>query len=571
MHSFDGASVARALTRYGGQLVRRTRSDVGSLRPGTVDAIIIIIFCIIMLFVEYAYDLAPRLFQFAIDYREWEIDNLIFVTFVASIAMVIFSFRRVRELAFEMNARRGAELEAQKLARHDALTGLPNRRFFVEMLGEVLLTTNSDSRSAVLMLDLDGFKSVNDAFGHTIGDQTLIEFAKRISAIMRAGAVLIRVGGDEFAVVVPNIKSLDDPTALARRIVAAVAEPFLIAEISTSVGVGIGIAIAPSDGMEPEILVQRADRALYRAKAEGRSCIRFFESGMDAHVESRIAMETELRAAVAAKTIVPYYQPVVGLEGRRVVGFEALARWKSDKFGWVPPDLFITVAEEIGIINELGDQLLRQACLDARDWPSELTLAFNISAVQLRDSAIGLRVLAILAETGFSPRRLELEITETALVDNMKTAQTVTAQLRQAGVRIALDDFGTGYATLSQLLSLEFDRIKIDRSFIDRLGKDKASTTIVRAVLGLAHGFELDTTAEGIENDEQLASLRADGCLQGQGYLFGKAVSAHEAINVLAKQEASLRVVAQAKFMIIDEMKRFTNFPCIADERRSSS
>jgi EAL domain-containing protein (putative c-di-GMP-specific phosphodiesterase class I) len=265
---------------------------------------------------------------------------------------------------------------------------------------------------------------------------------------------------------------------------------------------------------------------------------------MDAHVESRIAMETELRAAVAAKTIVPYYQPVVALEGKRVVGFEALARWKSNNFGWVPPDLFITVAEEIGIINELGDQLLRQACLDARAWPPELTLAFNISAVQLHDAAIGLRVLAILAETGFSPRRLELEITETALVDNMKTAQTVTAQLRQAGVRIALDDFGTGYATLSQLLSLEFDRIKIDRSFIDRLGKDKASTTIVRAVLGLAHGFELDTTAEGIENDEQLASLRADGCLQGQGYLFGKAVSAQEAINVLAKQEASLRAVA---------------------------
>jgi diguanylate cyclase (GGDEF)-like protein len=544
MHSIDGTFGARALMRNSGLLVRRARNGVASLRPATRDAIVIAIFCVIMFFVEYAYDLAPRLFQFAIDYREWEIDNLIFVTFVASIAMVIFSYRRVRELAFEMNARRGAELEAQKLARHDALTGLPNRRFFLEMLGDVLLTTNSDSRSAVLMLDLDGFKSVNDAFGHTIGDQTLIEFAKRVSATMRAGAVLIRIGGDEFAVIVPNIKSLDDPTALARRIVAAVAEPFLIGEMSTSIGVGVGIAIAPSDGIDPEVLVQRADRALYRAKAEGRSCIHFFEPGMDAHVESRIAMETELRAAVAAKTIVPYYQPVVALEGKRVVGFEALARWKSNNFGWVPPDLFITVAEEIGIINELGDQLLRQACLDARAWPPELTLAFNISAVQLHDAAIGLRVLAILAETGFSPRRLELEITETALVDNMKTAQTVTAQLRQAGVRIALDDFGTGYATLSQLLSLEFDRIKIDRSFIDRLGKDKASTTIVRAVLGLAHGFELDTTAEGIENDEQLASLRADGCLQGQGYLFGKAVSAQEAINVLAKQEASLRAVA---------------------------
>ncbi len=544
MHSIYGASAARALMGYCGQLVRRTRNDVASLRQGTVDAIIISIFGVIIFFVEYYNDLAPQLFQFAIDHREWEVDNLIFTVFAMSIGFAIFSYRRVKELAVEMKGRRGAELEAKKLARHDPLTGLPNRRFFVETLGEVLLTTNSDSRSAVLMLDLDGFKSINDAYGHAVGDQALIEFAQRISAIMRAGAVFVRIGGDEFAVIVPNIKSLDDLTALARRIVTAVAEPILIGQISTSVGVGIGIAIAPSDGMNPEIMVQRADRALYRAKAEGRSCIRFFEPDMDAHVERRVAIETELRAAVAAKTIVPYYQPLVAFEGRRVVGFEALARWKSDKFGWVSPDLFIKVAEEIGIISELGDQLLRQACLDARAWPPELTLAFNISAVQLRDPTIGLRVLAILAETGFSPRRLELEITETALVDNIKIAQAVTGQLRQAGVRIALDDFGTGYATLSQLLSLKLDRIKIDRSFVDRLGKDKESTTIVRAVLGLASGFNLETTAEGIENDEQLASLRADGCLEGQGYLFGKAVPANEVINVLAKLKSNLRVVA---------------------------
>jgi EAL domain-containing protein (putative c-di-GMP-specific phosphodiesterase class I) len=283
---------------------------------------------------------------------------------------------------------------------------------------------------------------------------------------------------------------------------------------------------------------------LYRAKAEGRSCIRFFEPDMDAHVERRVAIEHELRAAVAAKIIIPYYQPVVAFEGKRVVGFEALARWKSDKLGWVAPDVFITVAEEIGIISELGDQLLRQACLDASVWPADLTLAFNISGIQLRDPTIGLRILAILAETGFSPRRLELEITETALVDNIKVAQNVTNQLRQAGVRIALDDFGTGYATLSQLLSLKLDRIKIDRSFVDRLGKDKESTTIVRAVLGLANGFELETTAEGVENDEQLTLLKADGCLEGQGYLFSKAVPANEVQRLLENQKFSSKAVA---------------------------
>jgi diguanylate cyclase (GGDEF)-like protein len=543
MHLIYNTPIVRGL-RYSGQLVHRASGAIASLHPATKDIVIISISSVIIFIVEYVYDLAPILFQFAMIHEEWEIDNAIFVVFVMSIGFAIFSYRRVKELSVEMKGRRSAELEAKKLARHDSLTGLPNRRFFVEALAEVLLTTTVDSQSAVLMLDLDGFKSINDAYGHAVGDQALIEFAQRISATMRSGAIFIRVGGDEFAVIVPKIESLDGPTALARRITAAVAEPFLIGHISTSVGVGIGISVAPSDGMEPEIIVQRADRALYRAKAEGRSCIRFFEPDMDAHVERRVAIEHELRAAVAAKIIIPYYQPVVAFEGKRVVGFEALARWKSDKLGWVAPDVFITVAEEIGIISELGDQLLRQACLDASVWPADLTLAFNISGIQLRDPTIGLRILAILAETGFSPRRLELEITETALVDNIKVAQNVTNQLRQAGVRIALDDFGTGYATLSQLLSLKLDRIKIDRSFVDRLGKDKESTTIVRAVLGLANGFELETTAEGVENDEQLTLLKADGCLEGQGYLFSKAVPANEVQRLLENQKFSSKAVA---------------------------
>ncbi len=544
MHLIDSKPGVGAPTRDFGARVRKIWSGIASLSPVTSDAIIISICVVIIFCVEYYFEFAPKLFEFAIAYEEWEVDNLIFVVFVMSIGFAIFSYRRMNELTLEMKARRNAEMEARTLSRHDPLTGLPNRRYFVEMLGDVLLTTTPDSRSALLMLDLDGFKSVNDAYGHAVGDLVLIQFAQRVSAVMRSGAVFIRVGGDEFAVIVPNIRSLDNPTALARRIVTTVAEPFLIGPITTTVGVGIGIAIAPSDGMDPETLVQRADRALYRAKAEGRSRIHFFEPEMDAHVERRVAIEKELRAAVAANSIVPYYQPVVALEGRRVVGFEALARWKSDKFGWIAPDVFITVAEEIGLISELGDQLLRQACLDARAWPPELTLAFNISAIQLHDPGIGLRILTILAETGFSARRLELEITETALVENIKVAQDVTSQLRQAGVRIALDDFGTGYATLSQLLSLKLDRIKIDRSFVDRLGKDKESTTIVRAVLGLANGFELETTAEGIENDQQLSALQADGCLEGQGFLFSKAVPANEVLSLLEPEKTKTRASA---------------------------
>ena len=468
-------------------------------------------------------DLPPKLFRFGEDYAAWGVDDIIFIVFCMSVGLAIYSFRRVQDLAAEIKARRSAELEAQNLARHDPLTGLPNRRFFVEKLGEVLLTTTEASRSAVLMLDLDGFKAINDTYGHALGDRALAEFAERVSGVMRSAAVLTRVGGDEFAVIVPDIGSLDDLTAVARRITAAVVEPFLADHVPTTLGVGVGIAVAPVDGMEAELLVQRADRALYRAKAEGRSSIRFFEPDMDSHVERRLALERGLRGAIATNSIVPYYQPLVAFEDERVIGFEALARWKSEKLGWVAPDVFITLAEEIGVIGELGDQLLRQACRDACRWPAEMTLAFNISAIQLRDPNVGLRIIAILAETGFNPRQLELEITETALVENIAAAQQTIKNLRQAGIRIALDDFGTGYATLSQLLSFRLDRIKIDRSFIDRLGKDKDSTTIVRAILGLAKGFGLAATAEGVEDRDQLASLRANGCLIGQGYLFGKA------------------------------------------------
>src|SRR5450631_2747249 len=230
MHLIYGTRIVRAL-RYSGQLVRQMRNDVASLRPATVDAIIISIFGVIIFTVEYYYDLAPQLFQFGMDYREWEVDNLIFVVFAMSIGFAIFSYRRVKELAVEMKARRSAELGVTKLSRHDPLTGLPNRRFFVEMLGEVLLKTTGASRSAVLMLDLDGFKSINDAYGHAVGDEALTQFAERVSAIMRSGAILTRVGGDEFAIIVPDISSLDDPTALARRIVAAVGDPFLLHHI----------------------------------------------------------------------------------------------------------------------------------------------------------------------------------------------------------------------------------------------------------------------------------------------------------------------------------------------------
>jgi diguanylate cyclase (GGDEF)-like protein len=383
----------------------------------------------------------------------------------------------------------------------------------------------------------------NDTHGHAVGDQALSEFARRVSIIVRADAFLARVGGDEFTIIMPNIGSLDDPTVLARRIASAVAEPFVVENVTAEFGVGIGIAIAPNDGVHAGELVRRADRALYRAKAAGRSSVRFFEPEMDAHVERRIQIERDLRSAIAASGIIPHYQPLVSLDGNRIIGFEALARWENGDLGFIPPDVFIPIAEETGLINTLSDQLFRQACLDANAWPTTFVLAFNVSPVQLRDATLGLRLLSILGQTGFSPRRLEIEITEGALVENIGAAQTVIDQLRGAGVRIALDDFGTGYATLSQLLSLHLDKIKIDRSFVSRLDKSEDSQVIVRAILGLAKGFGLTTTAEGVEDAGQLAYLKANGCIEGQGYLFSKAIPADD-IPALIKRPPNYSVVA---------------------------
>jgi diguanylate cyclase (GGDEF)-like protein len=492
------------------------------------DTVILLIAAVFAYALAHFNEAAEKLLQFGLDHEDWEVDDIIFMVFVMSTPMIVYGFRRYQDVSREIKARIGAEREARNLARHDPLTGLPNRRFFAERLDEYLLGASETQRLAVLMLDLDGFKAVNDMHGHATGDKALSVFAHRVSILLRADSVLARIGGDEFAIIMPRINSLDDPTNLARRIATAVAEPFVFGDVSAEFGVGVGIAIAPSDGTDPDELVRRADRALYRAKSAGRSSVRFFEPEMDAHVERRIQIERELRSAISGNLLVPHYQPLVMLDGNRIIGFEALARWECAGLGAIPPDVFIPIAEETGLINVLGDQLLRRACLDANAWPSDFVLAFNLSPAQLRDPTIGLRILSILGQTGFSPRRLEIEITESALIDNVGVAQIAIDDLRHAGVRIALDDFGTGYATLTQLLSFHLDKIKIDRSFVSRLDKSDDSEVIVRAILGLAKGFGLTTTAEGVEDAAQLASLKAIGCEEGQGYLFGKAVPAAE-------------------------------------------
>jgi diguanylate cyclase (GGDEF)-like protein len=495
-------------------------------RRDTRDLLVLLAVGIVTFLLADTYDLPPHLLQFGLDHADWEADDIIFVAFILSAAMLIYGFRRYQDLSREIQARTAAERDVRNLARHDPLTGLPNRRFFEEKLDECLRAVKATHPMAVLMLDLDGFKAVNDSYGHTVGNKVLIEIARRVSQVLRADAFLSRIGGDGFAVIMPTMGSLDDPTNLARRIGVTVAEPFVVGKLTAQIGVGIGIAVAPNDGVDSDTLVRRADRALFRAKAAGRSSVRFFETEMDVRFERRMQIERELRIAIASDLLVPHYQPLVSLDSGQIVGFEALARWQSASMGRIAPDVFIPIAEEIGLMPVLSRQLLRRACLDAKAWPSTFTLAFNVSPVQLRDPTIGLGILSILAETGLSPQRLEIEITESGLVENVVVARAVIDGLRAAGIRIALDDFGTGYSTLSQLLSFRLDKIKIDRSFVSRLNESNDGQVIVGAILGLAKGFGLTTTAEGIEDFEQLAYLKANGCTEGQGNIFSKAVPA---------------------------------------------
>ena len=503
------------------------------------DAVTVLSLACLVLLGTVIYAAAKLLTSFSGD-DGTELAYVTAVLFVCCLIALVFGWRRLHDLRFQNIARRSAEDRAAALTRVDPLTNLPNRGHFTDKLDLALRQASIDEgRVAVLMLDLDGFAPINERYGHGCGNEVLIEFAARAAALVEGGEIA-RVGGDDFAVLMPHIRSLDDPMQLARHLMAAASVPFVISGYPTTLGVGVGIAIAPDHGATCDDLIRRAELALHWAKADGRSSIRYFKAEMDAHVVRRTQIERELRAA-ASGAIEVYYQPLVDLGANKIVGFEALARWNDPELGPISPTVFIPVAEECGLINELGDQLLRTACRDAAPWPDDVTLAFNISPLQLREPTLGLRILSILGETGLDPRRLEIEVTESALVDNIEVARRVIDQLRQAGVRIALDDFGTGYATMSQLLTLNLDRIKIDRSFVHRLGKDNESMVIIRAIVGLAGGFGLTTTAEGIEEAEQLACLKANGCAIGQGYLFGKAVPATEIPRLLgpAQSEAA--------------------------------
>lgn len=449
-------------------------------------------------------------------------------------AFVYVMRRRMQAQAREVQRRIDAERHARTLAMQDPLTGLANRRRFDEAVSSAIVAPPGAARlHAVFMLDLNRFKAINDVHGHPVGDEVLRVVAARLAAAVRQDDLVARLGGDEFAVVATHLFGPEEVTSIGMRLIEAVRDPVQLDRQSHTVGVGVGVALFPQDAHDAAELVRRADIALYRAKAERVSSMKYFQADMDEQIRARAELETALREAVAERRIEVHYQPQVDLETGRLMGFEALARWHDPRWGDIPPERFIPVAEECGVINELGTCVLRQACRDATTWGDDMLVSVNISPVQLQRPDFGDFVIGILDEYGLPPSRLELEITENTLVRDLHAARQALTGLRDAGVRIALDDFGTGYSSLYHLRAFKVDRIKIDRSFVDSMATEPESVAIVRALMGLGHGLGVKVTAEGVEDVAQRVALLGEGCDEGQGFLFSQAMTATEALDTI--------------------------------------
>jgi diguanylate cyclase (GGDEF)-like protein/PAS domain S-box-containing protein len=433
----------------------------------------------------------------------------------------------------DITPRKRAEEKIAHLAHYDALTELPNRVLFREKLERSLKELKPGARLAVLYIDVDEFKSVNDALGHPVGDELLKGVARRLRDCLGESDIAARLGGDEFAIIQRTPHGAVDTERLVAAIYDEIRKPFECAGHLISTDASIGIAMAPADGLNLDQLLKNADLALYGAKGDGRRTYRFFEAGMDARAKARRTLELDLRQAIADGGFEVHYQPVIDLHDNKISGCEALLRWRHPQRGTISPADFIPVAEDTGLINELGQFVLETACREAAKWPEHVRIAVNVSPVQFRNQTLALNVATALAASGVAPSRLELEITEAVLMRDDEAALAMLHQLRALGIRIALDDFGTGYSSLSYLHRFPFDKIKIDRSFVKNISDEGASSAIIQAVVNIATASNMTTTAEGVEQEWQRELLRELGCTEMQGYLFSPAVSAAEIARLM--------------------------------------
>ena len=438
----------------------------------------------------------------------------------------------------DVTERKRADEKIAHLAHYDALTDLPNRVLFREQLENALNKVQPGEQLAVLYIDIDEFKSVNDALGHSVGDELLKAVALRLRGCLRETDVAARLGGDEFAIIQTAVKRPSDTTQLVERIYQAIREPYDCAGHLVTTDASIGIALAPDDGADLDQLLKNADLAMYGAKADGRRTYRFFEVGMDERVKTRRILELELRQAIMDGGFEVFYQPLLNLQDNKISGCEALLRWRHPRRGMISPSEFIPIAEETGLINALGDWVLSTACIEAASWPDHIRIAVNVSPIQFKSQTLALNVATALAVSGLSACRLELEITEAVLIRDDEAALALLHQLRELGVRIALDDFGTGYSSLSYLQRFPFDKIKIDRCFVKDIVGPAGSSSIVQAVVNIAAARNMTTTAEGVETERQMEWLRDLGCTEMQGFLFSPAISAAEIRRLLLSRRA---------------------------------
>ncbi|WP_164919580.1 putative bifunctional diguanylate cyclase/phosphodiesterase [Hansschlegelia zhihuaiae] len=478
-------------------------------------------------------DLSPR-------ERELELDELMILTSLVMLGVLFYTWRRAREHRRENALRIEAEKEVMSLALQDPLTGLPNRRQFDEALKAALTAAPvAPEAHALFMLDLNDFKKINDVHGHPTGDQALIHVGSRLLRAVRDNDLVARLGGDEFAILARNVAGAEGAANIARRVVDGLATPIMTGALAHSVGVGIGIALSPHDGDDPAELLRRADVALYRAKAEKRSAIRFFEPEMDARLRERAELERALADGLDADDFFLRFQPTTEIGGG-IAGFEALPRWRHAARGELEPERFLPIAEEIGLLSRLTERLLRDACREAAAWPAPTRLAFNLPGALLADQAFGSRVIGALDESGLPPDRFDLEIDEGALIRDAESAMAMLTPLRAAGVSLVAARFGTGYSDLKNLHKLKLDRIKIDRSYVAAMTSDRQAAVMVKALIGIGRGLDLSVIADGVGTEEQLAYLASHGCQQAQGAAFGAPVSAEQAA-------ALVRAAAQAE------------------------
>ncbi len=436
-----------------------------------------------------------------------------------------------------------AQAQIAHMARHDALTNLPNRTLFHEELEQALTRITRNEQVAVLCIDLDHFKDVNDSLGHPVGDDLLKEVAHRLSDCVRKTDTVARLGGDEFAIVQAGGElQAAHASALASRLVEVMAVPYDIQGQQIIIGASVGVSVAPNDGTDPDQLLRNADMALYLAKADGRGAYRFFEPGMDARAQARRLMMLDLRAALVRNEFEVYYQPIYDLETDRIICFEALVRWNHPLRGMIMPQNFIALAEESGLIIPIGGWVLQRACMDAASWPQHVSVAVNLSPAQFKNPNLVSSIIGAVTAANLAPKRLEIEITESVLLQDSEATLGALHQLREFGVHISMDDFGTGYSSLSYLRSFPFDKIKIDQSFVHELAAQGDSLAIVRAVTGLGKSLGIATTAEGVETKEQLALLRTEGCTEVQGFLLSQPRPASQIAKMLSN--GKLRDVA---------------------------